>query len=134
DDGRLTDSHGVTADFSQSIIFLTSNLGVKDLNIQMLTELQGEERFAYLKKTLDRAIRDFFSPELINRLDDVLFLDFLTPEVINKIAEKRLTEVAQRVAERGMGVELTNGAFELVVRQGYSPEYGARHLNRTIEN
>ena len=134
DDGRLTDSHGVTADFSQAIIFLTSNLGIKDLDVRMLGELQGEERFGYLKETLDRAIRDFFSPELINRLDDILFLDFLTPEVINKIAEKRLSEVAQRVADRGIGVEITQAAFDLIVRQGYSPEFGARYLNRAIEN
>jgi ATP-dependent Clp protease ATP-binding subunit ClpA len=62
-----------------------------------------------------------------------LFLDFLCPEVINKIADKRLSEVAQRVADRGIGINITNGAFELVVRQGYSPEFGARYLNRTIE-
>ena len=134
DDGRLTDSHGVTADFSQTIIFLTSNLGVKDLDTRLLTEMQGGERFGYLRETLDRAIRGYFSPELINRLDDILFLDFLTSEVINKIAEKRLSEVAQRVADRGIGVEITQAAFDLIVRQGYSAEFGARYLNRAIEN
>jgi ATP-dependent Clp protease ATP-binding subunit ClpC len=134
DDGRLTDSHGVTADFSQTIIFLTSNLGVKELDPGLLTELKGEERYSYLKDTLNRAIRGYFSPELINRLDDVLFLDFLTVEVINKIAEKRLSEVAQRVADRGTGVEITEGAFNLIVKEGYSPEFGARYLNRAIES
>jgi len=134
DDGRLTDSHGVTADFSQTIIFMTSNLGVKDLDPAELARLDGPQKYAYLQEALGSAVRSFFSPELLNRLDEILYLDFLSAEVINRIAQKRLTEVAQRVADRGMGVDITGPAFDFIVREGYSPEFGARHLNRTIEN
>ncbi|MBI5396519.1 MAG: ATP-dependent Clp protease ATP-binding subunit, partial [Verrucomicrobia bacterium] len=73
-------------------------------------------------------------PEFINRLDDVIYMNFLTPEVVAGIARNQIKRVSQQLVERGKSLEVSAAAFEQIIREGYSAQYGARFLNRTIEN
>ncbi len=134
DDGRLTDPRGLTADFSQSIILMTSNLGTRDIDVALLQQMPEEQRQRYLREVCERAVRGFFAPEFLNRLDEVIYMNFLSPAVVSRIAENQLNRVLDQLVKRGRYAEVTTAAFDLIVADGYSPEYGARYLNRSIEN
>jgi ATP-dependent Clp protease ATP-binding subunit ClpC len=134
DDGRLTDSQGQTADFSQTIILLTSNLGTRQLDAAALAKLSETERNRRLRDHCEDAVRHFFAPEFINRLDGLLVLNHLSREMVTRIAESQLQQILETLAQRGKTTEITEAAFQLVVEKGYSLDYGARHLQRTIED
>jgi ATP-dependent Clp protease ATP-binding subunit ClpA len=134
DDGRLTDSHGQTADFSQTIILLTSNLGMRDVDQAKLKGLPSEKQNDYLREVCEAAVKRHFAPEFLNRLDELIIMNFLTAETVTRIAEIQLTGVLEQLARRGKTADVTRNAFDLIVREGYNPEYGARFLNRAIES
>src|SRR5437867_3439490 len=90
DDGRLTDARGLTADFSQSIVLMTCNLGTRDIDAGRLAEMPAEQRHRSLRETCERAVKKFFAPEFLNRLDDVIYMNFLPPDVVSRIAENQL--------------------------------------------
>ena len=109
DDGRLTDGQGRTVDFRNTVIIMTSNI-----------------------RSLDE-MRDRFRPEFINRIDEVVVFDALTREQLGEIVELQLRRLRDRLAERGIGLELTDEAKEHVAEAGWDPQYGARPLKRALQ-
>jgi ATP-dependent Clp protease ATP-binding subunit ClpB len=128
DDGRLTDGHGRTVDFRNTIIVMTSNLGS-----QMIQELAGEENYDEMKAKVMDVVGQHFRPEFINRIDDVVVFHPLARDQIHAIAEIQVGYLRKRLAERDMELELTEGALNMLSQAGFDPVYGARPLKRAIQ-
>jgi ATP-dependent Clp protease ATP-binding subunit ClpB len=109
DDGRLTDGQGRTVDFRNTVLIMTSNVR------------SAEE------------LRDRFRPEFLNRVDEIVEFEPLSRQQIAEIVELQLTRLRARLAERGMALELTDGAKEVLAEAGWDPAYGARPLKRAIQ-
>src|SRR5664280_1980545 len=121
DDGRLTDGQGRTVDFKNTVLIMTSNIPVAaDETASADARLRGE-------------LLDYFKPEFINRLDDIVRFQSLTREQLSEIVELQVDLVIARVAERGVQVTLTDDAKQLLGDMGYDPTYGARPLRRVIQ-
>jgi ATP-dependent Clp protease ATP-binding subunit ClpB len=128
DDGRLTDGHGRTVDFSNCVLVMTSNLGSEA--IQALTESGDNER---IEPTVMGIVAQHFRPEFINRIDDIVVFQPLSQQQIGRIADLQLASLNSRLAEQGLSIELDRGATEAIVAAGYDPVYGARPLKRAIQ-
>jgi ATP-dependent Clp protease ATP-binding subunit ClpB len=127
DEGRLTDGHGRTVDFKNTLIIMTSNLGSQW--IQDLREKDYEE----MQKRVTEVVRATFKPEFLNRVDEIITFHPLGKEEIKKIIEIQLSYLNKRLAERKLSIRLTDSAKTLLVDQGFDPVYGARPLKRTIQ-
>ena len=126
EDGRLTDSHGRTVDFRNSVLVMTSNLGSAQIQ-----ELSGD-REAQLAAVMD-AVGQHFRPEFINRIDEVVVFEPLAREQIAGIAQIQLQRLRQRLAEHELSLELSDQALDKLVAIGYDPVYGARPLKRALQ-
>ncbi|HEX3037097.1 MAG TPA: ATP-dependent chaperone ClpB [Thermodesulfobacteriota bacterium] len=126
DDGRLTDGHGRTVDFRNTIIIMTSNIGSH--YIQELINKEEEMR----RRVMD-VMRESFRPEFLNRIDEIIIFRPLTMEHLKKIIEIQIEYLRKRLAERKIELKLTDGAKETLAEIGYDPVYGARPLKRTIQ-
>ena len=127
DDGRMTDGHGKTVDFKNTIIIMTSNVGS-----QYIQELGGQDREEMERRVTD-ALRSGFKPEFLNRIDETIIFLNLDPEQIGKIVEIQMAHLADRLAEQHIELVLSDAARDLIARQGYDPIYGARPLKRVIQ-
>jgi ATP-dependent Clp protease ATP-binding subunit ClpB len=127
DDGRMTDGHGRTVDFKNTIIIMTSNVGS-----QWIQELGVRDRSEMEQRVLD-ALRATFKPEFLNRIDEIIIFHNLTPEQIGAIVEIQLERLGRRLAERKISLRLTEAAKRILARKGYDPVYGARPLKRAIQ-
>jgi ATP-dependent Clp protease ATP-binding subunit ClpB len=125
DDGRLTDGQGRTVDFKNTVLIMTSNIPVDAGD-------SGPDS-AHADAQLRAGLLDYFKPEFINRLDDIVRFKPLTREQISEIVDLQVTRVIERVAERGVEVTLTDDALTLLGNLGYDPTYGARPLRRVIQ-
>ncbi len=126
DDGRLTDGHGRTVDFKNTIVIMTSNIGsqwTQDLS------LSDEERRA---RTLE-SLRSTFRPEFLNRIDDIITFRSLTIDDIDKIIDIQIGLIQKRLKDRKLTIELTENAKNYIAKTGYSPVYGARPLKRALQ-
>jgi len=130
DDGRLTDSHGRTVDFKNSIIIMTSNIG-SPLLIENASD-SGEIAEDVRKKVLNE-MRSHFRPEFLNRVDEIVLFKPLTLAEIKRIIELQLKLLRARLADRRIELELTDAAKDHVAREGYDPVYGARPLKRFLQ-
>ncbi|MGA4643114.1 ATP-dependent chaperone ClpB [Limisphaera sp. 4302-co] len=130
DDGRLTDSHGRTVDFKNTIIIMTSNIGSPYL-IENASET-GEIAEGVRRKVMAE-LRAHFRPEFLNRVDEIVLFKPLTLSEIKRIVELQLELLRQRLAERHIRLELTEAAREHIARAGYDPVYGARPLKRYLQ-
>lgn len=128
DDGRLTDGHGRTVDFRNTVIVMTSNLGS-----QIIQELTSKKDYAALKSTLMDIISQHFRPEFINRIDEVVVFHALNQKQIHAITEIQLQQLRQRLNERDLQLEVSETAVDHIAKMGYDPIYGARPLKRTIQ-
>jgi ATP-dependent Clp protease ATP-binding subunit ClpB len=128
DDGRLTDGQGRTVDFKNTVLIMTSNIPIG----ADATE-GGARGGAAADARLRGELLDYFKPEFINRLDDIVRFKSLTREQISEIVDMQVARVIARVAERGVQVTLTDEARELIANLGYDPTYGARPLRRVIQ-
>lgn len=126
DDGRLTDGHGRTVDFKNTIVIMTSNLGS-----QWITA--GDETDASVEEKVLATVRDHFKPEFLNRLDEIIVFHRLTEDHIMAIVDIQLAALGRRLEERGIQLELTQAAKEYIAREGYEPAFGARPLKRLIQ-
>ncbi|WP_266366947.1 ATP-dependent Clp protease ATP-binding subunit [Tellurirhabdus rosea] len=138
DDGILTDGLGRRVDFRNTIIIMTSNIGVRDLKdfgtgIGFATKAKSENQDDIMKSTIQNALRKAFSPEFLNRLDDVIVFNSLLREDIHKIIDLMLGKLLARVTSLGYNVELTEKAKDFLSEKGYDPQYGARPLSRAIQ-
>jgi ATP-dependent Clp protease ATP-binding subunit ClpB len=130
DDGRLTDAQGRTVNFKNTIVIMTSNIG-SDLLLEGIDNT-GHIRDKARNQVMAK-LREFFRPEFLNRLDDVVLFKPLSPQDIRSIVDLLVADVRRRLGEQGLGLELTEAASELIVREGYDPVYGARPLKRFIQ-
>jgi ATP-dependent Clp protease ATP-binding subunit ClpB len=125
DDGRLTDGQGRTVDFRNTVLIMTSNVGS-----QFIVGETDEER---IREQVEAALSAQFKPEFLNRIDDVVIFHRLRRDEIEQIVELQTHKLVERVRERGIEVELTERAKELLANLGYDPNYGARPLKRVIQ-
>ena len=131
DDGRLTDGQGRTVDFRNAVIVMTSNLGSHQ--IQELSGDGSAEAYTQMKAAVMGVVQAHFRPEFINRLDDIVVFHPLDKAQIKSIARIQLRGLDKRLAERGLKLELSEQAFELLGNVGFDPVYGARPLKRAIQ-
>ena len=130
DDGRLTDSHGHTVDFKNTVIIMTSNLGSPYL-LEGITDT-GEIK-PEAKASVMRELRQSFRPEFLNRVNEVVLFKPLTLEEIKKIVDLQIGYIQERLKDREIKIELTEEAKEFIAKEAYDPVYGARPLRRYIE-
>ena len=135
DDGRLTDGHGRTVDFRNTIVIMTSNLGAAEhrkagLGFQGAPHAAGEQR---RRDAVFEALKKTFAPEFLNRVDDFIVFHELTPGHIAQIVGLMADEVRRRMADRNIGLELTDAAKAWLAEQGFDPLFGARPLRRAIQ-
>ena len=138
DDGILTDGLGRRVDFRNTIIIMTSNIGVRDIKdfgagIGFATAAKKESMDDLMKSTIQNALKKTFSPEFLNRLDDVIVFNSLQREHIHQIIDITLDRLFARIKALGYEVELTTAAKDFLAEKGYDPQYGARPLNRAIQ-
>nr|MBP8203602.1 AAA family ATPase [Pseudomonas sp.] len=126
EDGRLTDSHGRTVDFKNTVVVMTSNLGSAQIQ-----ELVGD-REAQRAAVMD-AVGTHFRPEFINRIDEVVIFEPLARDQIAGIAQIQLDRLRERLAERELSLELSSEALDKLIAVGYDPVYGARPLKRALQ-
>ncbi len=150
DDGRLTDGHGRVVDFKNTIIIMTSNIGArmltgsegrkigfsmkdeKDTDELSREGLYGGKSYDEAKKVVIDELKKSFSPEFVNRVDEIIFFRMLGKEALIKIVDILMNQVGKRIKDLGMEISLTDSAKELLARKGYDPQYGARPLKRVI--
>ncbi|MCD6599396.1 MAG: AAA family ATPase [Dehalococcoidia bacterium] len=134
EDGRLTDGHGRTVDFKNTVVIMTSNLGAKEFQRQTIGFGHGNETDEQkMRQTIESALKQTFRPELLNRIDDVIIFHPLTEEHLKSIVELLIREVERRLAERNIKLAVDDGARAWLVKKGYDPVYGARPLRRAIQ-
>jgi len=126
DDGRLTDGHGRTVDFKNTVVIMTSNVGST-----FLSEA-GIDEDTMRKQVMD-ALRGHFRPEFLNRIDEIVFFRRLTQPQLMEVVGLETTMLAKRLAERKIGIELSPAARELIAREGFDPVFGARPIRRAIQ-
>ena len=128
DEGRLTDSHGRTVDFRNTIIVLTSNLGA-----DYLSSLPPDQPSSMARDDVMRVVRGSFAPEFLNRIDDIVLFNRLRREDMDRIVMRQIKIVEGLLAERGLGLEVDEAVVRWLADQGYDPSYGARPLKRTMQ-
>jgi ATP-dependent Clp protease ATP-binding subunit ClpB len=127
DEGRLTDGHGRTVDFKNTVVIMTSNVGTEFMDGR---QAQTDEQ---RRELVMAALRQHFRPEFLNRIDEIVIFHSLTREHLKEIVEIQVRNLKRLLAERQLEIELTDAAKELLAEQGYDPAFGARPLKRVIQ-
>jgi ATP-dependent Clp protease ATP-binding subunit ClpB len=130
DEGRLTDGKGRTVDFKNTVIIMTSNIASHAIHQQAGREGGISEE---VRKKIHEALLEHFRPEFLNRIDEVVIFNSLGKAEISRIIQIQLERLRRMLADRKIGLELAPGALELLVREGYDPQFGARPLKRAIQ-
>ena len=136
DDGRLTDGHGRTVDFRNTVIIMTSNLGTglqERATLGFTRRNDDANDHERLKESVEKALREHFRPEFLNRIDETIVFEPLTRAELEKIVDLLANEVRERMSDRQIDFELTPAAKDEIVREGYDPAFGARPLRRTVQ-
>ncbi|MBC6421844.1 MAG: ATP-dependent Clp protease ATP-binding subunit [Hormoscilla sp. SP12CHS1] len=138
EDGRLTDAKGRTVDFKNTLLIMTSNIGSKviekgggGLGFEF-EENSADAQYNRIRTLVNEELKQYFRPEFLNRLDEIIVFRQLTKEQVKDISEIMLREVFGRLMEQGITLEVTDAFKELLVKEGYNPSYGARPLRRAI--
>jgi len=138
DDGQLTDGLGRKIDFKNTLIIMTSNIGVRELKdfgqgVGFATKSRSEGTGDYSRSVISKALKKTFSPEFLNRIDDVIIFNSLTQEDIMQIIDISLAHLYERVEKLDITMTLTDDAKKFVAAKGFDPQYGARPLHRAIQ-
>ena len=136
DDGRLTDGKGRVVNFKNTIIIMTSNIGsqfIEKMESIGFTNNSPKNDYANVKSKVLDALKDNFRPEFLNRVDEIVLFDVLSKESIREIVNIRTKVVSDRLLTKGITLQITPEALDLMATQGYDPHYGARPLNRLIQ-
>ncbi len=136
DEGKLTDNKGRVANFKNTIIIMTSNIGS-----QYIQKMQGfgfsnnhaGNEYNNVKEKVSDSLKDFFKPEFLNRLDDIIIFDILTKENIEKIVKMQIIEIEKRLAEKDITINVTEEAVSLIAEKSYDPKFGARPIRRYMQ-
>ncbi len=127
DDGRLTDGQGRTVDFKHTLVIMTSNLGS-----QLILEFSERDR-REMETLIQRALREHFRPEFLNRVDEIVIFHSLTREHLRQIVDLAVGQLRRMLAERELGLRLTDAARDALADEGYDPHFGARPLKRSLQ-
>ena len=130
DDGRLTDNQGRTVDFKNTIVIMTSNIGSSELIENMNQEGYIPEE---VKEKVTGELKNYFRPEFLNRVDDIIVFSALTLEQVKKIIDLVFKGIEKRLADREMKLTMTDAAKELIAKESYDPQYGARPIKRYLQ-
>ena len=139
EDGRLTDGQGRIVDFKNTVLIFTSNLGTQDiskavgLGFSGSSETDSDAQYERMKNKVNDELKKHFRPEFLNRIDEIVVFHQLTQEQIVEMVELLIGRVEKQLAERDMGIELTQKAKDLLAKRGFDPVLGARPLRRTIQ-
>ncbi len=137
EDGRLTDGQGRVVDFRNTVVIMTSNIGTQyakqggTLGFLRSSAVDDEAREA--KEKIEEGLKQTFRPEFLNRIDEIIIFHTLTPDHMEQIVDLQMKEIRERLAERGITVELTETARKWLAQEGYDPGFGARPLRRTLQ-
>jgi ATP-dependent Clp protease ATP-binding subunit ClpC len=138
EDGRLTDSKGRTVDFKNTLIILTSNIGSKviekgggGLGFEFEAD-KTDAQYNRIRNLVNEELKNYFRPEFLNRLDEIIVFQQLTKDEVKEIAEIMLKDVFKRLTDRGIKLEVTDRFKDRLIEEGYNPSYGARPLRRAI--
>jgi ATP-dependent Clp protease ATP-binding subunit ClpB len=129
DDGRLTDNHGHTVDFTNTIVVMTSNIGSQ--LIQQIAEEGGTQE--EMRTAVDESLRTRFLPEFLNRIDEVIVFHPLRREELSRIVDLQLSRLEKQLNKRGLALTVTPAARQRIGVLGYDPAYGARPVKRVIQ-
>ena len=136
EDGRLTDGQGRTVNFANTVVIMTSNLGTSQVQEDpvgfLKTNTNGMDN-QEIKRNVERALRQDFRPEFLNRIDEIVIFKSLGREEIVQIVDLLVEEVQERLSDRGISIELTESAKEWIAEKGFDPAFGARPLRRTVQ-
>ncbi|MEH1871928.1 ATP-dependent Clp protease ATP-binding subunit [Nostoc sp.] len=139
EDGRLTDAKGRTVDFKNTLLILTSNIGSKviekggsGIGFEFSGEDASESTYNRIRSLVNEELKQYFRPEFLNRLDEIIVFRQLNKPEVTQIAEIMLKEVFGRLTEKGITLEVTDRFKDRLITEGYSPSYGARPLRRAI--
>ncbi|MEX2366986.1 MAG: AAA family ATPase, partial [Pseudohongiellaceae bacterium] len=133
DDGRLTDGHGRTVDFRNTVIVMTSNLGSDQIQ-ELMSGDSDDNKYSQVKAAVMNVVTRHFRPEFINRIDEVVVFHPLAREQVRGIADVQLSLLEQRLADNDLHIELADGVLDKLAELGFDPVYGARPLKRAIQN
>jgi ATP-dependent Clp protease ATP-binding subunit ClpC len=141
DDGRLTDGHGRTVDFKNTVVIMTSNAGVelirREMAIGFATPRGGakaqKQSYESMKEKVLGEVKKTFRPEFLNRIDEIVVFHELNEEQLRSIVDLMVKDLQERLAERKVGIEVTEAAKSWLAKEGFDPVYGARPLRRAIE-
>ncbi|MFA6273080.1 MAG: AAA family ATPase [Candidatus Paceibacterota bacterium] len=137
DNGRLTDAKGRTVNFCNSIIILTSNIGAQFIDkmekIGFSVRAGEQANYAEAKNKVLASLKDYFRPEFLNRLDDIIVFDILSPEAVRKIVDIQMAQIQERLKVKEIKLEVSPAVFDYLAKEGYNPQYGARPLKRLIQ-
>lgn len=136
DNGRLTDTKGRVVNFKNTVIIMTSNIGAEYIDkMQSIGFSKGgdKENYESVKDKVTGALKDYFRPEFLNRLDDIIIFDVLSKEAIKTIVEIQIEQIKKRLEDKEIVLEVTEKVIEVLAKEGYNPQYGARPLKRLIQ-
>ncbi|MGI6209639.1 MAG: AAA family ATPase, partial [Anaerolineae bacterium] len=138
-DGRLTDGHGRTVDFRNTVIVMTSNVGTHymekkggALGFQVRAQ-EKEEEVSSTAQSVDESLKRTFRPEFLNRIDEIIVFHRLTEEDVRKIIDLQMRDIESRLQEQGISLTLTEAAKDWLAAKGYDRQFGARPLRRTLQ-
>lgn len=133
DDGRVTDLHGRTVSFTNTIIIMTSNVGSQYILNMYDQKLPKEQAYETIKQRVLETARSVFRPEFMNRVDEYIVFKPLDREEINQLVRLRLERVQERLADRKIKIQVTDAAVQFLGELGYDPNYGARPVKQVIQ-
>jgi ATP-dependent Clp protease ATP-binding subunit ClpC len=135
EDGRLTDAQGRAVDFKNTVLIMTSNLGTADLRKASIgfTKAGDDVTYEKMKERVGEALKQNFRPEFLNRIDETIVFHELTREEVTSIVDLMMRRVREQLEAQGLGLEITDGAKDLLAAKGYDPSLGARPLRRAIQ-
>jgi ATP-dependent Clp protease ATP-binding subunit ClpB len=137
DEGRMTDAKGRTVNFKNSIIIMTSNIGshlIEKMESIGFTNNTTIDDYKATKEKVLASLKDHFRPEFLNRLDEIIVFDVLSPDVIRHIVDIKVQVVRDRLLAKDIVLDISNEALDYLAKEGYNPHYGARPLNRLIQD
>lgn len=140
EDGYLTDAKGRRVNFTNTIVILTSNIGLKEFRNAAKIGFSEKSKKDILKEfdeyqnKISKELRNFFRPEFLNRIDKIIFFKPLTKNILRQITKLQINELAKRLEEKNIKLEVRNKVFDLIMKKGYDPENGARPIRRAVQD
>lgn len=138
DSGHLTDAKGRKVNFKNTVIIMTSNIGAEHIDRMSTFGFSDDQtdgaQFVHAKDKVMDSLKDFFRPEFLNRLDEIVTFDILTPEVIGGIVKIQVQDVIDRLEKKEISLSLTKDVYDYLAKEGYDPKFGARPLKRVIQS